>query len=98
MNGALVVVAPRPGAPGALLGSLPAAERDRAGALHGDRRAEYVGGRVLARTLLAGELGCPPRDVPIVVDDAGRPRVAAGTRRPASRSASRTPAASSPWR
>ncbi|MGN9910040.1 4'-phosphopantetheinyl transferase family protein [Phytohabitans sp. LJ34] len=55
--------------------SLPPAERARAGALHGRRRAEYVTGRVLLRGRLAGQLRCAPHDVPLTVTASGRPEV-----------------------
>jgi 4'-phosphopantetheinyl transferase len=55
--------------------SLPPAERARARALHGCRRAEFVAGRALVRRRLGRLLGCAPVDVPIVVAPTGRPEV-----------------------
>jgi len=59
-----------------LAATLPRHERDRAARYAGHRRAEFVAGRVLARQLLAAELGCATADVPMTVTPAGRPCVA----------------------
>ncbi|GAA0467677.1 hypothetical protein Ade02nite_88470 [Paractinoplanes deccanensis] len=59
-----------------LAATLPPHERQRAARYDGHRRAEFVAGRVLARRLLAAELGCAPADVPLTVAPAGRPGVA----------------------
>jgi 4'-phosphopantetheinyl transferase len=55
-----------------------AAERDRAAGFAGAARAhEFLAGRALARAALSRATGIAAVDIPIVVDDAGRPAVAA---------------------
>lgn len=73
-----VATAPRPAGTEQITrhaATLPRHEQDRAARYTGHRRAEYVGGRVLARHLLAAELGCPPAEVPLTVNPRGRPGV-----------------------
>jgi 4'-phosphopantetheinyl transferase len=60
-----------------LLACLPAAERDGAKLpTHPLDRRRLLTARAWRRHLLAAELGCDPRDVPIIVDGRGKPRVA----------------------
>ena len=57
---------------------LSATERDRfSGFKAADAARMFLLGRVLMRRVLGGNLGLAPEDVPIVIDDGGKPRVAA---------------------
>jgi 4'-phosphopantetheinyl transferase len=79
MNGSVrVLLATAPddaGSQAGLVRHLSPAERCRSAHMRGDRRAEFVTGRALARCALARLLGVAPAAVPIVVAPGGRPRL-----------------------
>lgn len=64
----------------AWLDALPSAEQERARRFRADEaRLRFVAGRVVLRHLLGGQLRIPPPEIPIVVDERGKPHLAEGT-------------------
>jgi 4'-phosphopantetheinyl transferase len=63
----------------ALTDGLPADERAEAGQRRDELdRRRFLAARGWRRRVLAAQLGCEPADVPIVVDDRGKPQVHSG--------------------
>jgi 4'-phosphopantetheinyl transferase len=64
----------------AWLDALPPAEQERARQFRADEpRRRFVAGRAALRQLLGERLRVPPPEIPIVVDERGKPHLAEGT-------------------